>query len=108
MHTHLLLMLQTSTTDTIATILSLLSTPVLVPLAVSGVTWLVDKYTTLTEGMNVWLKRTLIVVIPVALTFAINFVSTKVGYTLDLSSVTAAGGSIVAMIIYAIGKKKSA
>lgn len=107
LHLFHLMILQAATTDILGTLISLLASPVLVPLAVSGITWLVDEYTTLTEGMNVWLKRTLIVAVPVGLTFLVNFVSTKLGFTLDLSSITAAAGSIVAMLVYAITKNKT-
>ena len=93
--------------DLITSILELIQNPVLVPLAIAGATWLVDQYTKLTVGMNEWLKRLLILVVPVALTAIVNFASVKFGFALDLSTITAAGGSIVAMIIYMIGRNKS-
>ena len=103
---HIILALN-AITDMIGSLLQLLATPVLIPLAISGITWLVDKYTTLTDGMNVWLKRLFILVVPAGLAAVTSFVSAKLGFALDLSSMTAAGGSIVAMLIYMIGKKSS-
>jgi hypothetical protein len=90
--------------DTVLMLLDMLKNPVLLPLAISAVTWLVDRYTSITEGMNDWLKRFLIVAVPAGLALLANFVAAKLGYVLDLSSITAAAGSVVAMLIFMIGK----
>lgn len=87
-------------------LLDLLVNPVLLPLAISLVTWLVNTYTNLLQKLPSWATRVLIVVVPTTLAYAATWIAQKTGLPFDISTVDTAAGSLVALAIFHIGRAK--
>lgn len=88
--------------DFVLSLLSLLKDPVLIPLAVSLLTWLLNQYTTILKKVPNLLKDVLIVVVPAVVAQLGAFAGVPV------SSVQAAAGGLVAVIIFKLGQHKEA
>jgi len=83
-------------------LLEALKEPVLLPAIISGLTWAIGRYTTLlTRLHNDWAVRAIMI----AVGAAIGFVGQRFG--IDVSSVSGAAASAVAILIYHIGKAKA-
>lgn len=81
-------------------LLDVIKSPVITPLVVSLFTWVLNEYTNLLKKIPNALKDTLIVLVPLLLTF----VAQKMG--VDVSSIGAAAGGLVSIIIFKLGQAK--
>lgn len=86
--------------DFLISLVNMLKEPVLYPLIISGVTWVLNTYVTFVAKLPNIVKQTAILVVPALLAAG----AAKLG--LDVSSASAFAASAVALGVFQLGKLK--